>query len=142
MIRSFFINIYAYMTPQLPHENDLDADTIEKIKTDLMNRKKQILEEMGLIAGDNNGNNKVKFPDYGTKSDENVQEIDEYTTNLATEKVLESSLRDINNALAQIEKGNYGICKYCKEPIGKKRMLARPVASTCVSCKTKLQNSV
>jgi len=130
------------MTPLSPHDNNLDAETIEKIKTDLLNRKKQIMDEMDQIAGDKNGNNKVKFPDYGTKSDENAQEIDEYTTNLATEKVLDSSLRDINSALDRIEKGNYGTCKYCKQSIGKKRMLARPVASTCVSCKTKLQNSV
>jgi DnaK suppressor protein len=60
---------------------------------------------------------------------------------LATEKVLEHSLRDIENALKRIEEGNYGICKYCKKPIGKKRMQVRPVASACVECKTKLQNS-
>jgi RNA polymerase-binding protein DksA len=121
--------------------NDLDRTAIEQIKVILIEQKNQILKEMGNIAEKNGGSARVKFPDYGTKIDENAQEIDEYTKNLATEKVLESSLRDVENALERIEKGNYGICKYCKEPIGKKRLLARPVASACVTCKTKLQNS-
>ena len=87
-------------------------------------------------------NHRVKFPEYGDKADENAQEIDEYSTNLATDKVLESTWRDIISALDRIAQGSYGICKYCQKPIGKKRMLARPVASTCVECKTKLQNTI
>ncbi|MDD5071261.1 MAG: TraR/DksA family transcriptional regulator [Patescibacteria group bacterium] len=125
-------------------DNDLDKKTIEQIKGDLLSRKKQLLNDLKDIAGKDihdKDEHKALFPDYGDKSDENAQEIGEYTTNLATEKVLESTLRDINNALERIEKGTYGICKYCKKPIGKKRMLARPVASACVECKTKLQNS-
>ena len=78
----------------------------------------------------------------GDKIDENAQEISEYTTNLATEKILESTLRDIEAALERIEKGTYGICKYCGQEIGKERMLARPVASACVECKTRLQSAV
>ncbi len=131
---------------QVSEDNDLDDETIKKIKKDLLARKQEIENDMKDLttAGDKEegGAQKVKFPDYGDKADENAQEIGEYSTNIATEKVLESSLRDINNALARIEAGTYGICKYCHKKIGKKRMLARPVASACVECKTRLQNSV
>lgn len=129
-------------------DNILDKDTIEQIKADLLKKKQEILAELNKISGvsgadkENGNNHRVKFPEYGDKADENAQEIDEYSTNLATDKVLESTLRDIENTLDRIEKGSYGICKYCKQPIGKKRMLARPVASTCIECKTKLQNSI
>ena len=128
--------------------NTLDKKTLKEIKAELLARKKQILDDLKDITGNNKesenvaGSQKVKFPDFGDKSDDNAQEIGEYTTNLATEKVLESSLRDINNALDRIEKGTYGVCKYCGKEIGKKRLQARPVASACVECKTKLQNSV
>jgi len=116
----------------------MDKNIIEKIKADLIKEKEKIEAELSYIT--NEKNNKTKFPEYGEKSDENAKEMDEYTTNLATEKVLEDSLRDINASLDRIEKGTYGICKYCGKEIGEKRMLARPVASTCVECKTKLQN--
>lgn len=124
--------------------NGLNKETLAKIKKDLLARKEQILDDLKDIAGKDAHDKdelKAKFPEYGDKADENAQEIGEYTTNLATEKVLEKTLRDIDNSLARIDDGSYGICKYCKQPIGEKRMLARPVASTCVACKTRLQNS-
>jgi RNA polymerase-binding protein DksA len=120
----------------------MDQNTLNIIKNDLLNEREKVLKEIDKITG-NEGRAvlKVKFPDYGTKTDEQAQEIDEYTKNLATEKVLVTTLRDIDNALNRIEKGSYGTCKYCHQPIGKKRLLARPVASTCIECKTKLQNA-
>jgi DnaK suppressor protein len=123
------------------NDNMLDQATIEQIKQDLLKQQGEILAEIKKITGVDI-NRRVKFPEYGDKADENAQEMDDYSTNLATDKVLESTLRDINSALDRIVKGTYGICKYCQQPIGKKRMLARPVASACVECKTKLQNAV
>lgn len=120
----------------------MDKKILAQIKEDLLKRKKQIEDDLKSFTKNDEhekDEHRAQFPDYGDKSDESVQEIDDYSTNLATEKVLESTLRDINEALARIEKGTYGICKFCKNEIGEKRLLARPVASTCVACKTKLQ---
>jgi len=132
------------MTNNDKQQDILDKETISQIKEELLKRKESVEEELRDLLGsqDKEDGRKVKFPDFGDKSDENAQEIGEYSTNLATEKVLRSSLRDIDNALERIKKNTYGICKYCHEPIGKKRLLARPVASACVKCKTKLQNSL
>lgn len=131
------------MTDLNQNDNVLDQEALDSIKMDLIAKRNQILNEldgMSENAAKISAEHRAKFPDYGNKQDENAQEIGEYTTNLATEKILESSLRDITGALERIEKGTYGICKYCGNPIGKKRMLARPVASACVECKTKLQS--
>ncbi len=121
----------------------LNEEDIKKIKNELIARREQITKDLRDIVNNADGTEstkKVKFPEYGDKLDENAQEIDEYTTNLATDRVLEGTIRDIDKALERIEKGEYGICKYCHNPIAKKRMQARPVASACVECKTKLQN--
>ena len=129
---------------KVKQNNGLNKETLAKIKQDLLIRREQLLDDLKDIAGKDEHDKdelKAKFPEYGDKADENAQEIGEYTTNLATEKVLEKTLRDIDNSLARIGDGSYGVCKYCKQPIGEKRMLARPVASTCVACKIKLQNS-
>lgn len=117
----------------------MNKETLAKIKQALLEERTRVMNELNRIA--DNGENRAKFPDFGDKQDENVLEIDQYSTNLATEKVLESSLRDIDNALARIKDGTYGICKYCKKEIDEKRLLARPVASACIDCKNKLQNS-
>lgn len=123
-------------------ENALDKKTLEGIKKDLLARKEQILDSLEDIAqpdsheADNVG---AKFPEYGDKADENAQEISDYSTNSAAEKVLEKTLADIEGALQRIEGGTYGICKYCHQAIAPKRLQARPVASACISCKNELQ---
>ena len=124
--------------------NQLDASILESIKKDLLSRREKLegnLEEITKKDDHEPDDTSAKFPDYGDKPDENAQEISDYTTNIATEAVLEKTLADINNALERIENGTYGICKYCGRPIDAKRLIARPVASSCVACKTELQEN-
>ncbi len=42
----------------------------------------------------------------------------------------------VEEALARIEDGSYGICDDCGEDIAIKRLQARPVAKFCIDCKT------
>jgi DnaK suppressor protein len=46
-------------------------------------------------------------------------------------------LTKIDEALQRIEDGEFGICEECGQPIGLKRLKARPVVSLCIECKTK-----
>ena len=121
---------------------NLTDSLIKKITTELLKRKKEIIKDLNKISKDKNNKNNlnVKFPDFGDKTDENAQEVGEYTTNIAKEKLFKNTLRDIEGALERIKNKEYGICKYCKKEISIKRLQARPVASACIKCKTKLQN--
>jgi DnaK suppressor protein len=52
----------------------------------------------------------------------------------------ESSLIDkINQSLARIEEGTFGICDMCGEKISIQRLKARPVTNFCITCKTKME---
>lgn len=122
----------------------LEKESLEQIKQELLDRKSKILNDLQDISQHDSheaDNRSAKFPEYGDKADENAQEVNEYSTTIATEKILEKTLEDINKALKRVENGTYGICKYCGETINPKRLLARPIASSCIDCKTKLQNS-
>lgn len=44
-------------------------------------------------------------------------------------------LRKIDKALKKIEEGTYGECESCGDPIGIKRLEARPVTDLCIRCK-------
>jgi DnaK suppressor protein len=44
-------------------------------------------------------------------------------------------IRKIDKALQKIEAGDYGECESCGDPIGMKRLLARPVTDLCIRCK-------
>ena len=46
-----------------------------------------------------------------------------------------SLLSKLDLALKKIDDGNFGVCEICEEPIGKKRLEARPETSLCIKCK-------
>jgi RNA polymerase-binding transcription factor len=47
---------------------------------------------------------------------------------------LRETLGDIDNALEKIDKGTYGACERCGEPIGEDRLAAMPAARLCIKC--------
>lgn len=53
----------------------------------------------------------------------------------------EGELRKINDALARMDKGEYGVCVECGEDIPKKRLMAQPYSSLCVECQEKMETS-
>ena len=114
--------------------------------------KKILLSEQGRLANELKKFTKpnphvtddydATFPEYGDEEDDNAREVAQYTANKPLEMTLEKSLRDVNKALENLDKSTYGICKYCQEPIGEKRLRARPTSSACVSCKKTLTNEI
>jgi len=121
----------------------MDAKIIEQIKEKLLKQKADIEKELATFAtkSDEQKHDYISnFPQYGDENDENAQEVNEYSTNLEAERILEKSLQDIDSALKKIKDGRYGICKYCGQEIEAKRLLIRPDSSACINCKRRLQN--
>jgi RNA polymerase-binding protein DksA len=119
----------------------MNTEIIEKIKSDLLLMKKQLTEEMSGIGQGPDSHRGPDMPDYGDETDENAQEVEQYTTNLEADKVLEKTKNDVEKALQSIEDGTYGTCKYCGKEIEEKRLLIRPFSSSCVNCKSELQKN-
>lgn len=67
---------------------------------------------------------------------------------LESERSFELRLKDrdrklinkVQEALRKIKDGSYGTCISCGEPIGVKRLQARPVTDLCISCKSEMEN--
>jgi len=111
---------------------------IQEMESKLLEEKQRLVKELAEFATQNPKNVEdydAKFPNMGDKEDENAEEVDTYSTNLTLERTLESNLRDVEKAMDRIQKGNYGICKYCSKEIDEKRLHARPASSSCVECK-------
>lgn len=45
----------------------------------------------------------------------------------------------IRAALRRIEEGEYGYCVACGEDIGERRLMARPMTTHCIDCKTEAE---
>ncbi len=64
-----------------------------------------------------------------------LQETDVDQAILDNEKTL---LAEVQQALARIENGTYGICSNCGQPIPEKRLEAIPWATLCLTCEPEL----
>lgn len=125
----------------MEEKSKLTQSFIEKIKKNLLEEKAKLEKELLRFAKKDpkaEGGFNTEYKNYGDEDEENAKEIAEYSDNLALEKSLESSLRDVNDALKRIEDGTYGVCKYCGEVMPEGRIEARPASSACVLCKEKL----
>ncbi len=107
-------------------------------KEKLLKEKALIEEELSGIALQNPNNpNDWQATTKGMEidtADENelgdlMEELDE--KELVTEQ-LQVQLKDVNDALEKIEKGNYGICELTGESIDKARLEANPSARTAI----------
>lgn len=58
--------------------------------------------------------------------------FEELQTRAAIEDKLEERLTFVNQALARIKKGTYGICSVCKKEIEEKRLKINSIAKTCI----------
>ena len=45
-------------------------------------------------------------------------------------------IQKIKEALDRVEDGTFGTCESCGKPISEKRLMARPMTTQCIDCKT------
>jgi DnaK suppressor protein len=50
-------------------------------------------------------------------------------------------IQKLNEALERIEDGSFGICETCGKKISEKRLMARPVTTLCIECKTEQERT-
>ncbi len=115
---------------------------LERMKTLLLEEKGRLEKELSQFSHRNTRATSttydVDFPNLGDKEDENASEVAQLSDNLSLEDELVKQLRDVESAMKQVEKGVYGVCKYCKQPIDERRLVARPTSSSCIQCKKTL----
>ena len=122
--------------------NNKDKTYFRKI---ILEKRDALLEELGLLketaveessreSSGNPSNYSYHMADLGTDS----QEREKAYLFLTREN---KYLGYLNEALERLERGEYGVCNMCGEPIPKKRLEAVPHASMCVPCKTDVKEN-
>jgi DnaK suppressor protein len=72
----------------------------------------------------------------GRDSMDEATEEEIYSTQLRLHDRETGLLGKIREAMQRLETGEIDECEECSEPIGFKRLLARPVTTLCIECKT------
>jgi len=77
-------------------------------------------------------------PTTGNHMADDATEVSEQAKTLALRRHLEGMLKEVERAIARAEKGTYGICERCHNPISEERLKVMPSATLCIDC-AKLQ---
>lgn len=109
----------------------MDKKRLEQFRQQLLDKKEEIFAEAGKTLSEM------------TDQTSNVPDPNDRAT-IESGRSFELRIRDrerkllskIDEAIARIDDGSYGICEDCDEQIGLKRLEARPVTTLCIDCKT------
>jgi len=110
----------------------------------IIKKRNEILQELGYIRDSSKNQNKETA---GTDSTYSIHMADHGTDEEQREKAYYHASREnkyllyLNDALARIEDGSYGICIKCGKEIPKERLEAVPHTQLCVPCKMEEKKS-
>lgn len=91
----------------------------------------------------NKSNNQVLYngePDDNSTSADVVDQASSYTEKNVEMKTINRQIKlisKIDSAIKKIKDGTYGYCEETGEPIGIKRLIARPIATLCIAAQEK-----
>jgi len=92
--------------------------------------KRQLMEEVdGTVH--HMRDDAANFPD----PNDRASQESEFAMELRTRDRERKLIKKIDEALAQLDAGEYGYCEACGVEIGIRRLEARPTATLCIDCK-------
>lgn len=111
--------------------SELTDRQIKALKSSLLESKEKIINAENLKDKDA----------YSLNKDELADPVDEASVNIQASQALRFRnrevmyLKKINKTLDKIDTEDFGCCDDCGMPIGYERLLARPTADMCITCK-------
>jgi DnaK suppressor protein len=120
----------------LDKQTILKQDKMKAYKLMLTQKINELLSEAGRTVTEMT-NGKETYPDPNDRA------------SLESDRNFELRIRDrerklilkMQEAIKRIDDGTFGICEVCGGHISEKRLMARPVTTLCIDCKTKQEKN-
>jgi len=127
------------VTPSAP---TLSPKTLERLREKLVDEKQRLLHQAEELAAE--AEQLAAEREAGdTQFDEESGEGDTVNVERERDLLLSATARqvveEIDEALARIKKGTYGVCKYAGRKLPLERLEAIPWANVCVDCKARAE---
>ena len=121
------------MRPLEVFDMAMKPEKLELFRVMLNQKITDLLEDAGKTVSEMTSGVKENFPDPNDRA------------SLEADRNFELRIRDrerkliakMQEAIRRIDDGTFGICDNCGGPISEKRLMARPVTTQCIDCKTK-----
>lgn len=94
-------------------------------------RLQDVIAQLDAEGGENLG--------YGNHMADDASEAFEQAKDLALRQNAKQLLIQIQDALARLQRGTYGICEYCGQEIDPARLKALPYVATCLRCQQRIR---
>ena len=123
----------------------MDKKDLQHFRDLLIKERKRILEELDWVESNYIG--KSRRDSSGDVSSYSMHPADMGTDSIEMEKAYMigatggEALENVDEALINIDKGDYGLCIECGEPIPRERLEAVPQANLCIKCKSNSEGS-
>jgi len=112
-------------------EEYMNEAQVEHFRRILQNWKGELMREVDRTVH-HMQDEAANFPD---PNDRATQES-EFSLELRTRDRERKLIKKIEEAMENLERGDYGYCETCGVEIGLRRLEARPTATQCIDCKT------
>lgn len=116
------------------HPPALDDDARARLRLVLHERERTLREEVRALDVERQETPGIMTPgeveDLGEQGEERTREA---VRHVERERDM-AELRDIAEACARMDRGAYGVCVDCGEPVPLARLLAQPAAARCLAC--------
>ncbi len=105
-------------------------DNYDEVRNQLIGMLEELDERLARITDNVRHTNHPIEKDFAEQATQNENnEVADFLGNAARNEVTM-----IKQAIASIDKGNYGLCSSCGEPIKKERLQALPFTTLCFQC--------
>lgn len=108
------------------------ADRWAAIRAQLETRRAELLADAQQVLEGSLGTEKEVMAEIGDRATEEID--DNFQARLKGRE--HKLIAKIDETLARMARGEYGLCESCGEEIAYARLLARPVTTMCIDCKT------
>jgi len=113
----------------------MDDKTLGKYKKKLLETRMDLMAELQRVTNGQKNKDRTEAKDPVDLADASYSA--DYS--LAWTEKINRRIREVDESLARIKEGTYGICEVCGEDIPEGRLEVRPNAKYCAQCKEDLE---
>jgi len=109
---------------------------VEPYRAALLEERRRLLAEADALRADERALSDSQAEEGGISGDsaDVASDLAEQELDQALERTVRDRVADVDLALARMQRGVYGQCEECGEPIAPDRLTARPWARRCLAC--------
>lgn len=122
-----------------PKKAKLKAEDVRKLREMLLAERESLLAELRrlddrALVEQTTEEGANQQPGFSLQLADSASDNLQIETDLNIRRNEEALLQQIEDALRALERGDFGICNRCHEPIAIERLFARPNAKYCIPC--------